>query len=139
MLSKQEAVISLFTTLFIIVLFIFYLNSYFIKQKNISSLTINSQTETTTSTNTTVTMKLTVAEIAKHNNAQDCWIIINDKVLKVTKFLDLHPGGSEAILPYCGKDATAAFYFVDHSNKAVAMFEDYLIGIFGQEVDRSTL
>lgn len=109
-----------------------------------------SPTSIPTSTGTPVPSKissgntaLTVAEIAKHNTPGDCWIIINNKVLKITPFLGLHPGGSGTITPYCGKDGTAAFNAIrggsGHSSNAVAMFENFLIGLVGQSVAPSTL
>lgn len=57
----------------------------------------------------TVKSKLTVAEVAKHNTSDDCYIIVSGSVYDVTKFTFKHPGGSEAIIPLCGKDATAPF------------------------------
>jgi cytochrome b involved in lipid metabolism len=45
-------------------------------------------------------------EIAKHNTENDDWVIVNDEVLDVTKFLPDHPGGKKAILLFAGKDAT---------------------------------
>ncbi|KAF9786874.1 FMN-dependent dehydrogenase-domain-containing protein [Thelephora terrestris] len=48
-------------------------------------------------------------EIAKHNAASDCWVIIDNKVYDVTEFLSLHPGGEQIILKYAGRDATAAY------------------------------
>jgi hypothetical protein len=35
----------------------------------------------------------TLADVAKHNSATDCWMVINDKVYDVTSFIDEHPGG----------------------------------------------
>merc|ERR550514_2470817 len=51
----------------------------------------------------------TVEEVAKHNNKESCWVILNDKVLDVTEFLKDHPGGELAILTFAGKDATEEF------------------------------
>jgi L-lactate dehydrogenase (cytochrome) len=54
-------------------------------------------------------MPLTGAEVAKHNNAQDCWMIVHGRAYDVTEFLPEHPGGMKVILKYAGKDATAEF------------------------------
>ena len=51
----------------------------------------------------------TLADVAKHANATSCWTAINGKVYDVTSWIDQHPGGREAILSTCGKDASAAF------------------------------
>ena len=48
-------------------------------------------------------------EVAKHNKKDDCWVIIDGKVLDVTGFLPDHPGGEKAILLYAGRDATEEF------------------------------
>merc|ERR1719428_290547 len=52
---------------------------------------------------------ITKEEVAKHNNKQSCWVILNDRVLDVTDFLKDHPGGELAILTFAGKDATEEF------------------------------
>ncbi len=53
---------------------------------------------------------LTLAEIAKHNAAADCWFAIEGKVYDVTEYIrgGKHPGGP-AILAGCGTDATTIF------------------------------
>lgn len=78
---------------------------------------------------------LTTAEVAKHDNAKDCWFTINGKVYDVTPFIatGLHPGG-EAILEGCGKDATELFMTrpmgsgTPHSAAAQGRLETYYLG-----------
>lgn len=55
-------------------------------------------------------------EISKHNNAESTWIIIDDLVYDVTKFVMEHPGGEEVILNLAGQDATDGFNDVGHSS-----------------------
>lgn len=45
-------------------------------------------------------------EVAKHASRDDCYVVLYDKVYDVTDFLPDHPGGTQIILKYAGKDAT---------------------------------
>ena len=67
-------------------------------------------------------------EVAEHNNAESCWVVIDNKVYDLTKFLDEHPGGCEIILEQAGKDGTENFEDVGHSTDARDMKKDYLVG-----------
>ncbi|EXL92811.1 L-lactate dehydrogenase (cytochrome) [Fusarium odoratissimum NRRL 54006] len=60
-------------------------------------------------------MVLHPAEVAQHNNANSCWLIIHNKVYDLTDFLPNHPGGKKVILKNAGKDSTADFDLI-HSN-----------------------
>ncbi|KAF4462469.1 L-lactate dehydrogenase (cytochrome) [Fusarium albosuccineum] len=57
-------------------------------------------------------MALYPSEVAKHNNAKSCWLIIHNHAYDLTKFLPDHPGGRRIILMHAGKDATTAFNLV---------------------------
>ena len=68
------------------------------------------------------------AEVQKHNNKEDCWVIIHGRAYDVTEFMPEHPGkhthypqcnlslgtdsetgGPNIILKYAGKDATETY------------------------------
>ena len=38
-----------------------------------------------------------MAEVAKHDTDDDCWIVVKGKVYDATKYLDDHPGGISSI------------------------------------------
>lgn len=48
-------------------------------------------------------------DVLKHNKESDSWIIIGEKVYKVDKWIQNHPGGAAPILSVLGKDATEPF------------------------------
>eukprot|EP01122_Echinamoeba_exundans_P012860 TRINITY_DN54_c2_g1_i1.p1 TRINITY_DN54_c2_g1~~TRINITY_DN54_c2_g1_i1.p1 ORF type:complete len:528 (+),score=134.02 TRINITY_DN54_c2_g1_i1:103-1686(+) len=55
------------------------------------------------------TRSFSAEEVAKHNKASDCWVVVKGKVYDVTKFLEEHPGGKKILLNASGADATAKF------------------------------
>lgn len=69
-----------------------------------------------------------LSEVAEHNNSEDCWIVIYDKVYDITKFLPLHLGGEFILLEYAGRDATIAFRSTRHGDDSYQLLEKYLIG-----------
>ena len=44
-----------------------------------------------------------MAEVAKHNSADSCWLVIDGEVYDVTSFLQEHPGGKRVLLKEGGK------------------------------------
>lgn len=36
--------------------------------------------------------------MAEHNNNNDCWIIIHNKIYDITPFIYEHPGGGDVLL-----------------------------------------
>eukprot|EP00668_Euglena_longa_P036424 GGOE01046817.1.p1 GENE.GGOE01046817.1~~GGOE01046817.1.p1 ORF type:complete len:534 (-),score=149.20 GGOE01046817.1:307-1878(-) len=69
---------------------------------------------------------VTEAEVARHNSASDCWIIIDGFVYNVTSFLDIHPGGRVVLLPYAGRDATEVFVSL-HRMEHLRQYADMLL------------
>lgn len=53
--------------------------------------------------------KISPAEVAKHNSADDCWVVINGYVYDLTRFVPNHPGGPDVIKYNAGRDVTAIF------------------------------
>lgn len=70
----------------------------------------------------------TTAEVAKHNSSSSCWIIIHGKVYDVTNFALEHPGGGDLLLDEAGTDCTEKFESQGHSEDAIKLLKDYLIG-----------
>ena len=103
---KNELIIGIIGSVLIIFLTIFYFNQY---QKQKKLFTNILQYSMVTQTSQTSNISLTHSEVAKHNSADNCWIIIQGFVYNVTQYLSLHPGGSDRIIPFCGQDATSAF------------------------------
>ena len=136
---KKELLIGGLISLTLVVLAIFYTMNYKTKRVGVSTSNEPEISNNTSGSSTkTAGSQLTAAEVAKHKTAGDCWIVINTKVLAVSKYLNLHPGGGDSITPYCGKDATSAFNSIKggrgHSNKATSMFADFLVGVLGQSI-----
>lgn len=50
-----------------------------------------------------------MSDIATHATASSCWTAVNGSVYDVTSWINKHPGGAQAILGMCGKDASSAF------------------------------
>jgi cytochrome b involved in lipid metabolism len=75
-------------------------------------------------------------EVAQHNSAQDCWIVVQGKVYNVTT-IPCHGGGASAlILDSCGTDATELWVTKPvteepHSQEAQDILDDYYIGDLG--------
>ena len=69
---------------------------------------------------------ISLAELARHNHAKDCWIAIDGIVYNVTKFLASHPAGSEIIVNLSGKDVTEEF-FTYHKKDVLSKYGKKLI------------
>lgn len=67
------------------------------------------------------------AEVAKHNTAEDAWIIVDDKVYDITDFVPVHPGG-DSILNNVGGDSTVGFKGPQHPFNAWDVLNERYIG-----------
>lgn len=93
----------------------------------------NKTNQQTNTINTTITgATITVSQVAQHNNYNDCWVIISNKVYNVTSYINMHPAGPEKIILYCGKDATTAFDTKGskgtHSQEAQNLLNTFYVG-----------
>ncbi|KAJ5110670.1 hypothetical protein N7532_001205 [Penicillium argentinense] len=70
----------------------------------------------------------TLKDVTAHNSKSDCWIVIHGQVFDITEYLQDHPGGAEALVEVAGKDATAEYEDVGHSEDAHEIMQPYLVG-----------
>ena len=68
----------------------------------------------------------TVEEVSENNTKESCWIVANNNVYDVTKFISHHPGGKFVILSKAGTDVTEIFKW--HSTHAKELWKPYKIG-----------
>ena len=64
-------------------------------------------------------MQFTLEEIAKHSSINDFWCVLHGKVYDLTSYIEYHPGGPNALIPYAGKDISSEFGIFIASNVIV--------------------
>lgn len=72
-------------------------------------------------------LKLTVSEVAQHHTADDCYLIIKNKIYNVSALADIHPGGRQNIIDNCGQEVTDLFASI-HANNVWDLLGQYYIG-----------
>lgn len=73
----------------------------------------------------------TAAEVEAHNSAKSCYVTLGGFVYDVTDFLDAHPGGSDLVLEYAGRDIEEILKDGSshtHSEAAYEVLDDSLVG-----------
>lgn len=144
---KREVAFGIAGIVAIITLLIYYALSYSnLQNQPLTRPVVNNIQISTTPgiivTQPAQTTNLTAGEVAKHNSASDCWIIVNNGVYQVSEYLSLHPGGAGRITPYCGSDATQAFETQggrgSHSSRADTDLSQLKIGDLNQAVNIQT-
>ena len=83
---------------------------------------------------TPATQVYTLSGVALHETKADCFMIVGERVLDVSAFVEWHPGG-DVIIEGCGKDATAMFSSVrGHSEGMVYILLNlFTIGVIAPE------
>uniref|UniRef100_A0A182NKH0 Cytochrome b5 heme-binding domain-containing protein n=1 Tax=Anopheles dirus TaxID=7168 RepID=A0A182NKH0_9DIPT len=73
----------------------------------------------------------TLAEVAQRNGkaGSPTWIVIRDVVYDVTEYMADHPGGSELITEWAGKDGTKDFDDFGHSSDALRILKTLQVGV----------
>jgi len=127
---KREILFGLVGSIIIVAVIFYYIVKFKTQQQ--SSNDISPKTSASA-------IALTQSEVAKHSTANDCWIIVNAGIYQVTSYIQIHPGGSNEIIRYCGKDATQAFETKDgqgtHSSRANSDLTSLKLGDLGQTID----
>ncbi|KAI8371309.1 hypothetical protein EDC96DRAFT_439661 [Choanephora cucurbitarum] len=80
-----------------------------------------------------------IKEVEEHSGS--LWVIFNDKVYDMTEFANDHPGGSDIMKKYAGKDITEVMSDLNihnHSNVAFDMMDDYFLGNLENETSTET-
>ncbi len=65
---------------------------------------------------------ISISELAKHSSESDCWVVYQGKVYDLTSWLTKHPGGVEAISPYCGTQGFEAAFIKKHGDTKASLF-----------------
>lgn len=69
---------------------------------------------------------ITLADVAKHNSANDCWLAIRGKAYNITSYEGSHPGGRGVIINSCGTEVSGIFASI-HSNFAWNLLGQYYV------------
>lgn len=85
---------------------------------------------------------ISLKEVQSHETANDCWIIVNNKVYDITKLIKDHDTKCTEmkLSDFCGKDASAKWSEKEssdhaHKHRSVLKFESRQIGVVNEAVD----
>lgn len=68
-----------------------------------------------------------MADLARHATAENCWMAIRGSVYDVSTYLPDHPSRLELVLPWCGKLATEAYDTKTKGRPHTAAADDLLV------------
>ena len=76
------------------------------------------------------------AELAQHATPDNCWMAIRGAVYDLSGYLPEHPSRPDIVLPWCGREATAAYDTKmkgrPHSAYADELLANYRLGPLDQ-------
>lgn len=73
--------------------------------------------------------QFSLEDVACHSSADDCWIVVNNRVYDVTTFVNEHPAGRNILLMHGGKDCTEEFLDVHGEEYLTAFAPKSFVGI----------
>ncbi len=142
MRTRTELTLGILGVLLSILLLWYYWAAFDRRDAQLSNLTSARSSGNAQNTNGEP-VTLDMATIAQHQIHGDCWLLIEGTVYDVTPYLQVHPGGVDIVVPYCGKDATTAFLTKDgrgtHSFDAMQDLKLFAIGALGSTTTTATL
>ncbi|OLY78223.1 Ceramide very long chain fatty acid hydroxylase SCS7, partial [Smittium mucronatum] len=71
------------------------------------------------------------SQVSEQNSRDSLWIINDNKVYDISKFIDTHPGGADWLLKFGGQDVTFVMKDKDlhsHSDHSYSLLADFYIG-----------
>jgi len=114
-------------------------SSITIASKLVYQRTQDAKRESTLNVLNLTTGVYTASQVVSHSTSGDCWMIIDQKVYDLTRFLVSHPGGALVMTPYCGRDGTTAYQTKDrspnsaHSPEAANLLTQFYLGPLGSD------
>lgn len=76
---------------------------------------------------------ITMDEVARHADADSCWMVIEGLVYDFTAYIPKHPTRRRVMLEWCGREATAGMRHKGDANRphtawAWSLLDEYRIG-----------
>lgn len=84
----------------------------------------------------------TIQDVKGHNTESNCWVIFEDSVYDITKYVKIHDRYMN-IRDWCGGDITEAFKtkdntLSDHKQSSYSLLETFRIGVLDTSIDELT-
>lgn len=70
----------------------------------------------------------TMCQVARHDHADSCWLLVGDTIYDATSYIAKHPGGKTSIIKKSGGKVDCSVDFDFHSKNARRMWKKYKVG-----------